>query len=111
MCACVRAHTVIQTHLSNTREARSELGKVSLRSQEVRPKEWEASRLLKRVTGLLDQQSKSEKGSGTQDICLPGDAVLWVDEAVILVVTEMELKWSKASFAARMLLEVGFCLN
>ena len=85
---------------------------MSLCLQEVRPKEWEVPGLPKRVEGLLDQwQVKLEKGSGTQDIRVPGDAVILVDEAVVLVATKMELKWSKASFAARMLLEVGFCLN
>ena len=83
---------------------------MSLCSQEVRPKEWEASGLPKRVKGLLgQQQAKSEKGSGTQDIRLPGDAVLLVDEAVILVATEMELRWPKVSLAGRMSLEVSFC--
>ena len=85
---------------------------MSLCSQEVRPKEWEASGLPKQVKGVLDQQqAKSEKGSGTRDIRLPGDAVLRVDEAVILVATEMELTWPKALLAGRTSLEVCFCFK
>ena len=65
MRAYTRAKMVRRTHLSNIMEARLEEGKVSLRSQEVRPKDWEASGLPKRVKGLLDQQqAKSESKMG-----------------------------------------------
>ena len=85
---------------------------MSLRLHEVPPKLWEVSGLPKRVKGLLDQrQANSEKASGTRDIRLPGDAVLRVDEAVILVATEMELTWPKALLAGRTSLEVCFCFK
>ena len=63
MCGCVRAQSVLRTQLSNPREVCSEEGKVLLRSQEVRPKEWEASEPPKRVNGAAGSAT-DEVGEG-----------------------------------------------